>query len=357
MEKTNTDTAVLNAEENLRRRQLKLIAGELLSSNHFGELREAAIKLHSLFSDAAGMNDEAIRRADSPDVFLPSGKAISPAQAAMCVLDFARTAKFLRGINGALLELQKRFPGERLEILYAGCGPFATLAVPLAARFDAGEIQFTLLDVHEDSLESARRIFRFFGLADYAGDFIRSDAATYVHPIAPHLIITETMQRALEKEPQVAVTLNLAPQLRRNGIFIPERITVDGYLYEPQKEFLILPAESNESAFDNLESERVRIHLGRIFEVTAGKSFEISENNHLPTVAVDIPQAADENLKLMLSTRVEIFDAVALEEYESAITYPLPLSDVDWTQGANQIEFTYMLGGNLGFQYRCADRK
>lgn len=357
MEKTNIDTAVLNAEENSRAAQLKLIAGELLSLNQPTELREAAINLYSLFSKAAGRKADAGSRADSPDVFLPSGKAISPAQAAMCILDFARTAKFLRGINDALVELQKRFPGERLEILYAGCGPFATLAVPLAARFDSSEIQFTLLDVHENSLDSARRIFQFFGLANYAGNFIRSDAATYVHPIAPHLIITETMQRALEKEPQIAVTLNLAPQLRQNGIFIPERICVDAYLYDSQKEFLILPAEADESAFDDLEAKRVRIHLGRIFEITAGKSFEIPETNRLPSVTVDVPKDADKNLKLMLSTKVVIFEAVRLEEYESAITYPLPLNDVDWTQCGNQLEFTYSLGGKPRFEYQRADCK
>jgi hypothetical protein len=51
---------------------------------------------------------------------------------------------------------------------------------------------------------------------------------------APHLRV---LQKALAKEPQVAVTINLGPQLCPGGIFIPERIIVGCYLCDPAKEF------------------------------------------------------------------------------------------------------------------------
>ena len=321
---------------------LKQIADDLLFQQEDDHrLAAAATQLYLLCSSVTGMDDDSIDTDDWNETRLPNGNAISPRDAARCVLDHRRTSKFLRGIHAAIVEAQRRFPNTTIEILYAGCGPFASLVLPLTSRFSSGQIQFTLLDIHKRSLEAAQRILQAFGLTSFVRDYIHGDATSYVHHSPVHVVITETMQRALEKEPQVAITFNLAPQLRPGGIFIPEKIRVSACFYDPRTEFRPF--------------NRTRINLGQVLELTAENVHALADEVCLPGVVLDIPREANESLGLMLLTTVQVFESVVLDEYESGITNPVILHDFSWTKGGTGIEFGYFLGAEPGIRHRWAN--
>lgn len=334
--------------------QLQQITEELLFLNDPAKLEHAAIRLHSLFSDATGITDDSDNPADSEQILLPHGQAISPKDAARCALDSCRTAKFLKGTYAALLEAQKRFPSTPIRVLYAGCGPFATLAIPLATQFSAGQLQLTLLDINHRSLESAQLLVQSLGLENYVTAYVQADAAVYVHPDPFHVVITEAMQKALTKEPQVAITRNLAPQLCAGGIFIPERIAVDVCLYDPAKEFASFPTEAGEfgSSQASFGAGRVRIKLGRILELTAESFPDRFNERGLPTILLDTPGAIIDGANLMLMTTVTVFESIVLGEYESGLTHPVYLPGFTALTCGSQIEFTYCQGSRPGFQYR-----
>lgn len=343
---------------------LEKIADELLSHQAAdNRLNAAAAGLYSLCSSVTGIDEYSDHAGETDGSRLPSGEAISSRDAARCVLDYRRTSKFLRGLYAAILEAQKRFPNAVIEILYAGCGPFAPLAIPLTTRFSSAEIKFTLLDVHKRSLDAARRIFQALGQSAFVRDYIQCDAASYKNDASHviHVVVVEAMQAALETEPQVAIMMNLAPQLCQGGVFLPERITINCCLCDLTKEFPSLPAGAD--AADSLSgggSDRVRVNLGRVLELTAGSCHNLlaasNSDEHVGTSLVptllNISEDVDGEFYLMLSTSITVFDSIALDDYESGLTCPRILYDAGKTHGGKVIEFEYHLGDKPGFKYR-----
>lgn len=171
------------------------------------------------------------------------------------------------------------------------------------------------------------------------------------------------MQAALEKEPQAAITINLAPQLCSGGIFIPERIVVSCRLCDPANEFSLLPVEAGaaNSLPEGSAGAVERLDLGSILELTAESSLNLlapfNGGEHrgaspFPKVVISVPKDLDGEFNLMLSTNINVFDSIALSDYESGLTCPKILYDLGKIRGGMRIEFAYHRGDKPGFKYR-----
>ena len=155
------------------------------------------------------------------------GNAIGPFWAARCVREIFRTQRFSRGLRTAVSDALKQNRNRPVQVLYAGTGPFATLALPVMMMFKPEEVQFTFLEINPESIGILKHVIDSFGLHAYVKEIYQCDAAVWEVPSAGiDIVISETMYKSLSAEPQVAIMLNLASQLPKDTVFLPEEIKV-----------------------------------------------------------------------------------------------------------------------------------
>ncbi len=296
--------------------------------------------LHELSDFYAAHSGIAIGDITDNDIMLPSGKAISPIKAAFCLVEIQRTAVFIRGINKAIAQLQASFPGERIHILYAGCGPYATLLTPFTTRYTSNELAFHLLDINQISLTAAQKLYKGLELEDYVAEWICADATTYQLPEDQtiHMVISETMLNALRKEPQVDIMLNLIPQMHEKALFIPQNITVTAQLLDNRKEM-------DRGIEPYLTPER--INLGTLYAI--GR--EIYEPPQ--RIVIEIPQEIQNHKNLSLLTDITVFDNERLSTYDSSLNMPVRIQEVSGHEGRKLI-FNYERGEKPGFKFEWA---
>lgn len=248
------------------------------------------------------------------DAFLDSGVAINPRSAAHCLTDYRRTVVYVRAVHAALTRLLSGTPGGVVRVLYAGCGPWATLLLPVLAGFPPDRLRVRLLDVHASALDGVSRLVDRFGLEGYAIELLQADASRYRCPEAPDLVVAETMHKALEQEPQFEVTANLAPQLAPGGIFLPERIDVDL----------------------RFSGDRGHRRLGRVLSLSA-------EQHRVPDPLRIIVPAALTDGRIDLVTSIRVFEAHCLQPGDAYITLARPCPGL----------LPLAAGAALRVEYRC----
>ena len=117
------------------REKFKMYAGVIINpAVGYGDIKRAIDALYILFVEigAYKMNKE---YTTAEGTFLNTGGlAVSISTAAECLFDIARTSAFAKGLLSAI-KGYKRTGDQPLQILYAGCGPYALYIYLYIYRF------------------------------------------------------------------------------------------------------------------------------------------------------------------------------------------------------------------------------
>jgi hypothetical protein len=273
-----------------------------------------------------------------------AGLAISPVKAALCVREPLRTIVFIRGLAAAIE--QERRPDRPVRVLYAGCGPLATLALPLMTLFDPDAVSFTLVDIHAASLDSARALVGHLGLETHVAGYVLADACSLrLDPAAlPDVIVSETMNAALRSEPQVAIMRHLAMQAPL-ALLVPESVTVEACLLRLSKE--LSPPRDDGGA--QQAPRRERVELGPVFHLDAAAIRAWSGMDAaLPAGAVQVPATVPAGMQPRLLTKIVSFGSHRLQDWESSLNLPQHFPGRPVLQGGETLQFAYRIGEQPG---------
>lgn len=281
---------------------------------------------------------ERLEKGSLPPTSLPHGVALSPSAAAACLKDPVRTAVFLRGVDAALAGALQRFPGETIEVVYAGTGPLAPLAFPFLVRAANARVRFTFVDLHPESIAATRVLAGRFGVTG-AIEFVVGDAASYEHPHGRRLhgLVTETMQAALLREPQVAITRQIAPQIVPGGFLVPASVRVD-----------LLLGDAGAWGRENRDEREVEdlVFVQTLFELCAGvEGVPIDDAGRLSGVRVRLPSDPPLSKQVALyGTTIVTYGEHVIRPGRSGLTLPVAAEELMPLEPGRNFDVRYQLG-------------
>lgn len=300
----------------------KSIIAQILASKTPQEEVDAAKSISKLYNRILHefVLDTAFKSTEPTTV--DGGIALSSQHALDCLEDPFRTTRFLKAVHHAILDCFDLFPSEKINILYAGCGPAAPLLIPLLGLFKPSQISITLLDLNETSLSSVSILIQKLEFQGYFRDSVLADATTYKFPaeFPLHLVVTETMDKGLTKEPQVRITQNLASQIIPRGILIPEEIKIytEHSFYSNEPYFDI-----NKDVF-NLGKPIETIDTQVLFSID--KNIKPKPQFSFESDWIQVPENYKEYPDISIYAKIYIYKNYILSKGESLISNPFGLN-------------------------------
>ncbi len=284
------------------------------------------------------LNPEGILEDHTPTA---RGKAVSLVTAGRCAKELMRTQVFIRGVYAALQD-QKQQSGAKsrrpVQLLYAGTGPFGLLVIPLLPLFSADEIQVTLLDIHQKSLDCVGRLVDWLGVEDRVQASECTDILLWQAPSDGYydVLVSETMTATLRSEPQVSIFAHLEPCLKPEGVMIPQEIRIDAWMMAPNQD--------------------ARANIGRIFTLNRDSSAALSRGDTACLSArLIVPDYPEELVDLEFSTDIVVYGDHFLGRKACSLNLPCIHHNSPLEPGS-LLEATYRLTETpeFSFNYKVA---
>lgn len=338
-----------------RQKEIKQQADVLLDeASTWAQRRLCLQKMEELFVKfgAFDVNNEALR---VPGALLAGGTAIAPTWAGMCLFDIARTRQFVRGLKQAIEDKLPQHNNEPVQVLDAGCGPYALLSLLCALYFSPGQVQFTIVDIFTANINSARTLIKELQMEEYFAVMVCADATTYNWPNEKPLciVVTETMNRALWKEPQVAISLHLSPQLSNNGILIPESIEVSLKCSDQKNNSR--EQGQNAAATEVLNTLPCAFSIHPLLKLDKHSTHAGISKRPIATVSLPADYSSGQ-YQLQLCTEIIVYKEIKLADNQSAVTLPKPIkADAQLAkEGALTLSFYYNMDEEPGLCFTQA---
>jgi len=292
--------------------ELKKLSNILLNpSTTIGEIKKTINGINNAFKEIIEYTGEEVDLNYLAAMPSESGMALSMHHAAECLLDYKRTTKFLKGFIQCIKDKQEKYPEETINIFYAGCGPFAPFVTLVAPLFSPKQVQFSLLEINNKSIEAAKKLIKELELTAYVKEYYLADAITFKipNPERVHILFSETLDALLNRECYVPILWNLLPQLPKEASVVPENVLIKlNFKLEGQKEE---DETFGATVFDTREAL-----------VSVGKTEKLPKE--LPSTFVSLKEA-DPYFSVVLDTEVVIYKGYVLTRSESSLTLALEI--------------------------------
>jgi len=311
------------------KKQLLSVSRDILLEGDFhNALAPAITKYHQLLCEMVGVDPDGEQ--DRAHIATETGNAIGTFWAANCVKEIFRTQRFVKGLAQAIKDVQGK--GKKtVHVLYAGTGPFATLALPIMLVSQPTEVQFTLLEINKNSYEKLHNLLQKLDLLPYVKSLELVDATNYtLKNNEVDIVLSETMNLALFREPQVSIMMNLGQQLKDRALYLPQQINV---------------TLCKEASGAGLIPLKPLIQFNQSLIVELLKRAEIGQEM-FEKIDVEVDLAPGD--KLCYLTEIQIYKEMKLGLNDSSLTM-LKLVKPALPVGTNCLNIQYQIGKIPGF--------